>query len=218
MRIDARPYANMALRYIISPQLQTEAVLWRRVRSPAGRGAEPCGLARQNTPAEDPRGKNPDRGKGRAGCGRKEAMLTRCRRGAYRSAFCCNSAARPQRQRVRITASAANQRQEQLRLRVLAICGAAASTTRAGGRIAAEPVRVSGRAALRLDRPGSAGPTLASGAAPVTWRRRRPLLRVGQVARARCQHGEGRRKLRDAMSRSRRAGFAAHSSCGSAHT
>ena len=120
MRIDARPYANMALRYIISPQLQTEAVLWRRVRSPAGRGAEPCGLARQNTPAEDPRGKNPDRGKGRAGCGRKEAMLTRCRRGAYRSAFCCNSAARPQRQRVRITASAANQRQEQLRLRVLA--------------------------------------------------------------------------------------------------
>jgi len=113
MRIDARPYANMALRYIISPQLQTEAVLWRRVRSPAGRGAEPCGLARQNTPAEDPRGKNPDRGKGRAGCGRKEAMLTRCRRGAYRSGFCCNSAARPQRQRVRITASAANQRQEQ---------------------------------------------------------------------------------------------------------
>eukprot|EP01046_Picozoa_sp_COSAG06_P099583 COSAG06_NODE_45698_length_352_cov_2.833992_1_plen_64_part_01 len=40
-----------------SPQLQTEVVLWRRVRTPAGRGAEPCGVARQNTE---------DRRKGRA--------------------------------------------------------------------------------------------------------------------------------------------------------
>ena len=79
---------------------QTEAVLRRRVRTPAGRGAEPCGVARQNTE---------DRRKGRARCGCKEAMLKSCRRGAHHSGFCCNSPARPQRQWVLITASAANQ-------------------------------------------------------------------------------------------------------------
>ena len=106
VRIDSRRYANTALRYIIrrrrtvSPQLQTEAVLRRRVRTPAGRGAEPCGVARQNTE---------DRRKGRARCGCKEAMLKSCRRGAHHSGFCCNSPARPQRQWVLITASAANQ-------------------------------------------------------------------------------------------------------------
>ena len=106
VRIDSRRYANTALRYIIrrrrtvSPQLQTEAVLRRRVRTPAGRGAEPCGVARQNTE---------DRRKGRARCGCKEAMLKSCRRGAHHSGFCWNSTARPQRQRVLITASAANQ-------------------------------------------------------------------------------------------------------------
>ena len=111
VRIDSRRYANTALRYIIrrrrtvSPQLQTEAVLRRRVRTPAGRGAEPCGVARQNTE---------DRRKGRARCGCKEAMLKSCRRGAHHSGFCCNSTARPQRQRVLITASAANQRQSRM--------------------------------------------------------------------------------------------------------
>ena len=111
VRIDSRRYANTALRYIIrrrrtvSPQLQTEAVLRRRVRTPAGRGAEPCGVARQNTE---------DRRKGRARCGCKEAMLKSCRRGAHHSSFCCNSTARPQRQRVLITASAANQRQSRM--------------------------------------------------------------------------------------------------------
>ena len=111
MRIDPRRYANTALRYTIrrrrtvSPQLQTEAVLRRRVRTPAGRGAEPCGVARQNTE---------DRRKGRARCGCKEAMLKSCRRGAHHSGFCCNSTARPQRQRVLITASAANQRQSRI--------------------------------------------------------------------------------------------------------
>ena len=111
VRIDSRRYANTALRYIIrrrrtvSPQLQTEAVLRRRVRTPAGRGAEPCGVARQNTE---------DRRKGRARCGCKEAMLKSCRRGAHHSGFCCNSTARPQRQRVLITASAANQRRSRM--------------------------------------------------------------------------------------------------------
>ena len=111
VRIDSRRYANTALRYIIrrrrtvSPQLQTEAVLRRRVRTPAGRGAEPCGVARHNTE---------DRRKGRARCGCKEAMLKSCRRGAHHSGFCWNSTARPQRQRVLITASAANQRQSRM--------------------------------------------------------------------------------------------------------
>ena len=75
--------------------------LWRTTTSHrAGRGAEPCGVARQNTE---------DRRKGRARCGCKEAMLKSCRRGAHHSGFCCNSPARPQRQWVLITASAANQ-------------------------------------------------------------------------------------------------------------
>ena len=61
--------------------------LWRTTTSHrAGRGAEPCGVARQNTE---------DRRKGRARCGCKEAMLKSCRRGAHHSGFCCNSSARP---------------------------------------------------------------------------------------------------------------------------
>jgi hypothetical protein len=111
MRIDPRRYANTALRYTIrrrrtvSPQLQTEAVLRRRVRTAAGRGAEPCGAARQNTE---------DRRKARARCGCKEAMMRRWRRDAHQSGYCCNSPARPQRQRVLITATAANQGQSRV--------------------------------------------------------------------------------------------------------